>query len=248
MKRCLRAKILGTIVVSIVVASCQKPPNRDDPSRQANAAAIQLQPADLAKATSVEINDDWNGYSDITPVIRRYKLTRQGDGFVGNAHVAIGGYGTNAVRQQRTTKVQLDRATVERVWQELATLQLKPGVYQPRIVRRDDYPSVAIKIIAPDRQYTFSSRSQSANYVPWEITVSEGSPGKPSKSTTKYITDLPGADRALKLVLDRIGDRHLAKLIDSRRHPQPSATQAGGTPARLHRQPASDRVLTGRSP
>ena len=43
--------------------------------------------AAVIQAQKVEIRNDWNGYSDITPIIRHYKLRLVTKDLVGNAHI-----------------------------------------------------------------------------------------------------------------------------------------------------------------
>ena len=45
----------------------------------------------LMQAQTVEIRNDWNGYSDITPILRHYKLRVEQQKLVGNAYIAVGG-------------------------------------------------------------------------------------------------------------------------------------------------------------
>jgi len=48
---------------------------------------------------TVEIHNDWNEYSDITPILRRYKLRIKQQKLVGHADIAVGGYGAVGVHQ-----------------------------------------------------------------------------------------------------------------------------------------------------
>ncbi len=91
---------------------------------------IQSQPplpslAKIIQSETVEIHNDWNGYSDITPILRRYKLRVQNKELIGNAHIAVGGYGAAGIRQQATTRVKIPAAVTSRFLATLAKTPLK---------------------------------------------------------------------------------------------------------------------------
>jgi hypothetical protein len=170
----------------------------------------------VAQAQTVEIYNDWNGYSDITPILRHYKLRRQRQELVGNAHVAVGGYGAAGVRQQQTKKVKIPAAQTAKFLAILAKTPLQVGKYQPQIDRSDDYPFVKIQIAIDRQQIIFSSQSQAIDRSPWKITilVPSGYANEQNNSTTEYIStsalptqalqvlspylDLPGIDRIIQ--------------------------------------------------
>ena len=164
------------------------------PSRSNLNAAIQAQ--------TVEIRNDWNGYSDITPIIRHYKLRLVSKDLVGNSHIALGGYGAGGIHQQRTTKVKIPAAVATKFLTILAKTPLQTGVYKPLISRKDDYPSIEIKLKTNKKQVVFSSKSQGVDRIPWKIAITE------NNATKEYITNSPipaQAFRMLNPILDRSG-------------------------------------------
>jgi hypothetical protein len=165
----------------------------------------------VMEGKTVEIQNDWNGYSDITPVLRRYKLQLQNGELVGNSHIAVGGYGAAGIRQQMTTKVKIPAVVTAKFLATLAKTPLKTGVYTPTMVRVDDYPHIRIVINSPQQQAIFSSESQGANHTPWKVIVG----GKDSQQNYITNSDLPA--QALKLLnpyLDKPGIDSIIK----RRH------------------------------
>jgi hypothetical protein len=164
--------------------------------------------ATVLQANTVEIHNDWNGYSDITPILRHYKLRLEQQKLIGNAHVAVGGYGAAGINQQQTTKIAIPAAVSAKFLATLSKTPIQVGNYQPKIDRQDDYPSIQIKLQIDRQQVIFSSQSQSSNYVPWKVTI------KQDNRTTAYISnsalpaqalqilnpylDLPGIDRIIQ--------------------------------------------------
>jgi hypothetical protein len=167
----------------------------------------------VMQAQTVEIHNDWNGYSDITPILRHYKLRLERQKFVGNAHIAVGGYGAAGIHQQKTTRVAIPADVSKKFLATLAQTPLQVGVYQPKIVRYDDYPSIDIKVkISPQQQVTFSSRSQASNYIPWKVTITR------ANSTAEYISNSPIPDRALQVLKPYLASPGIDRIIEQRRH------------------------------
>ncbi|WP_309743455.1 hypothetical protein, partial [Chamaesiphon sp. OTE_20_metabat_361] len=108
----------------------------------------------MMQASTIEIHNDWNGYSDITPVLRHYKLRRHQEKLVGNAYIAIGGYGAAGIHQQQTKKIAIPAAIGAKFLATLAQTPIQVGSYQPKLDRRDDYPSIKIKLQMDRQQVT----------------------------------------------------------------------------------------------
>ncbi len=156
----------------------------------------------VKQAATVEIQNDWNGYSDITPVLRHYKLKLDQQQLVGNAYIAVGGYGAMGIHQQRTTKVKIPAAIVSKFLATLSTTPLRLGAYKPKILKHDDYPMIEIKIKADQKQVTFSSKSQGVDRIPWKIAITE------NNTTKEYISNSAIPAQAFRLInpmLDRSG-------------------------------------------
>jgi hypothetical protein len=181
-------------------------------SAQSQPSDRQLPLAVLARAETVEIYNDWNGYSDITPILRHSKLHIDRQKLVGNSHIAVGGYGAAGIHQQQTTKVQIPAAVTAQFLATLAKTPLQVGTYKPRMDLNDNYPSIQIQVTVARQQITFSSQSQADNYVPWKVTLQQ------HNRATEYISNSAFPAQALKLLnpyLDRAG---LDAIVQRRLH------------------------------
>jgi hypothetical protein len=192
-------KKLSPLLLLLLCSSCRFSRGEATPTAQTIASSPDKQSqlpslAMVMEGKTIEIQNDWNGYSDITPIIRRYKLQLQNGELVGNSHIAVGGYGAAGIHQQATTKVKIPAVVTAQFLATLAKTPLKAGIYQPNIVRVDDYPHIRIVIKSAKQQAIFSSESQGDNNVPWKVTVGTEDP------RNNYITssDLPA--QALKLL------------------------------------------------
>jgi hypothetical protein len=173
----------------------------------------QLSPPSLATITrgqTIEIYNDWNGYSDITPILRHYKLQRKQQQFVGNAYMAIGGYGAGEIHQQKTTAVKIPASVTTKFLATLATTPLQLGSYKPSRLRTDDYPYIKIQVQIDRQQTIFSSKSQSVGYAPWQITVRQGN------ITKQYISNSTVPAQALKILSPYIDRPEIDQIIKQR--------------------------------
>ncbi|AFY94358.1 hypothetical protein [Chamaesiphon minutus] len=195
----------------LLLCGCTHTPIESSAQSQTQAPLPNL--TAVMQAQTVEIYNDWNGYSDITPILRRYKLRLERQKFVGNAHIAVGGYGAAGIHQQQTTRVAIPADVSKKFLATLAQTPLQVGVYQPRNLRHDDYPSIEIKvIISPQQQVTFSSRSQASNYIPWKVTVTR------ANTTAAYISNSPIPDRALQVLKPYLASSGIDRIIEQRRY------------------------------
>jgi hypothetical protein len=203
-------KRLPLLLLLLSCGSCTK--SRVDPP-----AIGQQQPslpnlALVKQATTIEIHNDWHGYSDITPILRHYKLQLKQQELVGNAHVAIGGYGAAGVRQQKTTRVKIPAAVTIEFLDTLAKTPVKVGKYKPKIVRSDDYPHIKIQVRVDRRQTIFSSESQGVGNAPWRVTIKEGN------TTQEYISNSTVPDRALKVFAPYLDVPGIDRIIQRRQY------------------------------
>ena len=200
---------LSTLLL-LLCSSCTQP-TLDKPT-QAKVLTSQPKLALGPQLQTVEIHNDWNGYSDITPVLRHYKLRLEHQQLLGNAYIAVGGYGAAGIHQQRTTKVKIPAAVVTKFLTILSKTPLETGIYHPRIDRPDNYPSIEIKVKSDRQQVIFSSRSQRVDRIPWKITVTE------NNTTKAYISNsvIPAqAFQILNASLDRSGvDRLIQRRLN----------------------------------
>jgi hypothetical protein len=182
------------------------------------APAAQSQPlvappplTTVMQAQTVEIYNDWNGYSDITPILRHYKLRIAQQQLVGNAHIAVGGYGAAGVHQQQTTRLAIPAAVTTKFLTMLAKTPLQVGTYKPMLARTEDYPSIKIQLKIDRQEVIFSSQSQANNYVPWKVSVIQ------ANSTTEYISNSPLPAQALRLLDPYVARHEIEKIIQRRR-------------------------------
>ena len=192
-------KKLSSLLLILLCVSCG---NSQVNSTKSQVLRSEPQLTTLMQAQTVEIRNDWNGYSDITPILRHYKLRVEQQKLVGNAYIAVGGYGAGGIHQQRTTKVKIPAAIVTKFLTTLAKTPLKSGVYQPLIAHPDDYPAIEIKVKMAGKQVIFRSQSQGVDRIPWQITTID------NKITKVYISNSPipaQAFRVLNPSLDRSG-------------------------------------------
>ncbi len=201
-------KQLPLLLLLLISSSCTQP-------RVEIPAIGQPQPplpdlAILKQAKTVEIYNDWNGYSDITPILRHYKLQLKQQELVGNAHVAIGGYGAAGVRQQKTTRVKIPAAATTKFLATLAKTPLKFGTYKPIITRSDDYPKIEIAIQIDRQQIIFSSESQGVGNAPWRAIVKHGN------TTKEYISNSTVPALALKVLSPYLDIPELDRIVGRR--------------------------------
>jgi hypothetical protein len=210
-------KLSPFLLLLLLCSSCKQ-------SRVEPAVPIQIQPPlpDLALVTqgeTVEIQNDWNGYSDITPILRHYKLRWQNRELVGNAHIAVGGYGAAGIHQQATTKVKIPAAIATQFLSMLAKTPLKSGSYKPFIKHTDDYPSVTIQVKVKQQLVIFSSQSQGVGRVPWKVSIrSLPMKANPSGIThADYISNTDVPTQALKLFSPYLDNPGIDSIIQRRR-------------------------------
>jgi hypothetical protein len=201
---------LSPLLLILLCGSCRQP--QVNTLQQPKPLLASLPTLSTVKqAATVEIQNDWNGYSDITPILRHYKLKLDRQELVGNAYIAVGGYGAAGIHQQRTTKVKIPAALVTKFLTTLSKTPLQSGVYKPAILKTDDYPAIEIKIKSGKKQITFSSKSQGVDRIPWKIAIVENNIKK------EYISNsaIPAqAFRTIDPILDRSG---IEQIIQRRR-------------------------------
>jgi hypothetical protein len=167
--------------------------------------------ATIKQAATVEIHNDWNGYSDITPVLRHYKLKLDRQQLVGNAYIALGGYGAAGIRQQRTTKIKIPAQVVSKFLTTLSKTPLQAGIYKPSLLKKDDYPAIEIKIKVDKKQVTFSSKSQGVDRLPWKISITE------NNATKEYISNSPIPAQAFRILTPSLDRSGVDQIIQQRR-------------------------------
>jgi hypothetical protein len=194
----------------LCLAGCQKPPPPPPVSKSPTPVTI-TQPQQLHTATLVQIKNDWNGYSDITPIVRHYKLKPTGGGLAGNGHFAVGGYGAYNIRQQYTKRITIPAPIAQQFFRQLGETKMQQSThYQPIKNRSDDYPAITIQIVTPRQEVTFFSSSQGKNYVPWQIKTKQAT----------YISNSATPAAALAILKPYIDHPGLEQVINKRRQPK----------------------------
>jgi hypothetical protein len=170
----------------------------------------------------VEIKNDWNGYSDITPILRHYRLLPKGDGLEGNGSFAVGGHGGYGIKQQHTKKIAIDPTLTQQFLQTLSATKItKSDRYNPRRDHRDDYPDITIYIKTADREVTFASRSQGSQNIPWQVRI------KTKGKVESFITNSTNPAQALASIKTQIDHPGLEQAIE--KHNKPKASPKSGT-------------------
>jgi hypothetical protein len=183
------SKQLSPLLLLLLCVSCT---HSEGKPTQSQPLASPPNLATVMQAQTVEIRNDWNGYSDITPILRHSKLRLEQQKLVGNAYIAVGGYGAAGIRQQKTTKVTIPVAVTTKFLKTLSKTPIQSGVYQPKLDLQDDYPSVKIQIKFDRQEIMLRSESQGVDRVPWQVTV------KDNHTTKEYITNSPLPAQALR--------------------------------------------------
>ena len=79
-------KKLSPLLLLLICVGCG---NSQADSKQSQTLTPRSSLAAVIRAQTVEIQNDWNGYSDITPIIRHTKLRLEHQKLVGNAHTVL---------------------------------------------------------------------------------------------------------------------------------------------------------------
>ncbi len=221
------SKIFVIFLLPLLLSGCNlsgvavKTNNTPPPEGQPSGAV-----GSLSNATTVEIDNDWNGYSDITPIVRHYRFKLEDTALAGDGHFAIGGYGGYNIHQQYSKKIVVSAALTKQFLDKLATAPLVISrKYKPKMVRRDDFPRVVIRVKALDREVVFSSRSQGEKNSPWQVRV------KKNKVTEYYVSDSLVPGLAIDLLRPQIDHPGLEEAINKTRGVSPVKTAAMPTTA-----------------
>ena len=195
----------------LLCGSCKYP--LVDRSAQTQPPPVSPSLEQVKQSDTVEIHNDWNGYSDITPIARHCKLRLENQELVGNAYIAVGGYGAAGIHQQATTKVKIPAAITAQFLATLAQTPIERGIYQPKLGHPDDYPNVKIQVGTIGHQTTFSSKSQGIDRTPWQVKTRSTSAGK---TDTQYISNSATPAQALRLLSPYLGNTGIDGIIQRR--------------------------------
>jgi hypothetical protein len=173
--------------------------------------------AALPETREIVIENDWTGLSQEAPLELHYRLTRQGDDFVGPARSISGGYG-NKVRATMA-EVTVPGAAARAFFELLAQTPIRAGEYKSAVTHTDDYPSIHIVLETPAGRLVFGTASNSKGHVPWYVGV----------GTADFVTDSDTPNRALGL-LDLSLDRGTG-MVESPAGPDPLFCRTPAIPA-----------------
>ena len=202
-------KKLLPLLFLLLSSSCTQ--SRVNPAVPSQPNPIKVSLAHITTGKAIEIKNDWNGYSDITPIIRHQKLwLKPNKELVGNSYIAVGGYGAGGINQQATTKVTIPAGITVQFLATLAKTPIKKGTYKPLIKHSDDYPSVTIRVKSQQQQTIFTSQSQGVGRVPWQVTIQS------AKNSTSYISNSNLPTQALKLLSPYIDNPSIDGIIQRR--------------------------------
>jgi hypothetical protein len=183
--------------------------------------SAEAQPTATPTSTSnlgvkmVEIKNNWNGYSDITPILRHYKFLPKGDGLEGNGSFAVGGHGGYGIQQQYTKKIAIDPTLTQKFLQTLSATKItKSDRYSPRRDHRDDYPDITIHIKTADREVTFATRSQGPQNIPWQVRI------KTKGKVESFVTNSANPSQALMSIKAQIDHPGLEQAIAKHNKPK----------------------------
>ncbi len=207
----------------LLLLGCQiRAPSKKVAQSQPQKILIQLPP--MRAATLVNIKNDWNGYSDITPIERHYQFKTSASGLYGEGYFAVGGYGAYNIRQQYTKKIAIPALVTQQFFQELNKTKIySTSHYQPIKKRRDDYPAITIQVTTPEQKVTFFSSSQGQDHTPWQIKITE-------KTKEKiYVSESTAPATALLLLKPYIDHPGLEDVINKLRSPRPQINKSPKT-------------------
>ena len=204
----------------LLLLGCQiGSPSKKVAQSQPQKILIQLPP--LRTATLVNIKNDWNGYSDITPIERHYQFKNSASGLSGEGYFAVGGYGAYNIRQQYTKKIVIPALVTQQFFQKLNETKMhSTSQYQPVKKRHDDYPAITIQITTPEQKVIFFSSSQGQYHVPWQIKIKEKTKEK------VYVSESVAPAAALLLLKPYIEHPGLENVINKQRSPRPQIHQS----------------------
>ncbi len=202
---------LSSLLLLLLCGGCSSISVNPNPVEPPQVLAALPTLATIQQATTVEIRNDWNGYSDITPVLRHYKLKLDRQQLVGNAYIAVGGYGAAGIRQQHTTKIKIPAPIVSKFLATLSKTPLQAGTYRPVLAKKDDYPAIEIKIKSKKQQVTFSSKSQGVDQIPWQISITE------NNHTKEYLSNSSLPAQAFRILNPSLDQSGVDQIIHRRR-------------------------------
>ena len=158
-KRCF-LRLLGVVLCAFLILTA--------------CSATSFPGGPLTQAHSIRIQDNYEGFSPISPVKAHYILKRSQNQkqFTGKASFDVGGRSfPESRRREASVDLTIPFEAVQTFLRMLDSSPLKEGNYVPPINQGDDYPSFSIKIELELKTGTvvFFTQSQGDDHVPWGV-------------------------------------------------------------------------------
>jgi hypothetical protein len=149
---------------------------------------------DLRQSQYISISDGWTGLAKYSPLERSFFLHRQGEYFIGNGTIRVGGDYVHSSTSYLSIEIPND--DIERAIEILSKAKITSGLYEPVIISEDDYPYIKLGFIAEGERVEFYTSSQSAWTHPWacminnqEYITASGEPYEAFLILRKYLRD-----------------------------------------------------------
>ena len=123
----------------------------------------------VSEIRSIQLEDDWNGLSPLSPITAHYSLQPDATGFSGQANFSVGGNWDIKSAVTETQTIQIPAKNVQAFLDKLAASSYTEGEYHPSTAWTDDYPSLNITIVLQTGSISFYSSSQGENRIPWAM-------------------------------------------------------------------------------
>ena len=118
----------------------------------------------VEKISSIEIQDDWMGLSELGPLGKRYILKPGVQQFTGTAIFTLGAGPRQRAKEE---PVSVPNEVIQSFLSLLSQSPFEKGEYKPNITHTDDYPSRRIEIVSEGGKLILFSTSQGEFAIPW---------------------------------------------------------------------------------
>lgn len=176
-------------------------------------------PEHLAQSMHIYIEDDWIGYSPLSPIQAHTHIAPEFDengmrtgAWKGTADFSVSEVGGKGNRKpnKATESVTIPAAQMQAFFEALSKSTVKVGTYQPRIEHTDDYPRLKIVLVHPSGSVVaFSSQSQGSDHNPWMMSIAAASSSLP---TASYIVPSGAPAQAIQSIEGSLKYDVLAKM------------------------------------
>jgi hypothetical protein len=119
-------------------------------------------PAHFNNVKEVRIQYYWDGFSNVTPIIREYRLQLQNGMLVGEGRFSI-----RILKIKNSSDVSIPQEVVKSFLGVLKTIKIEDKPCRSGIIMTDNYPYVSITLFTETGHTKIASTSQFEGYVPW---------------------------------------------------------------------------------